>query len=39
VDDRITEVDVNPLMVRDAGQGVVAVDALVVLRPEHEVMA
>jgi hypothetical protein len=39
VDDRITEVDVNPLMVRDAGQGIVAVDALVVLRPEHEVMA
>lgn len=30
---------VNPLMVREAGQGAVAVDALVVLRPEHEVMA
>jgi len=25
-------------MVRDAGQGAVAVDALVVLRPEHKVM-
>jgi len=30
---------VNPLMVREAGQGAVALDALVVLRPEHEVMA
>jgi len=30
---------VNPLMVRKAGQGAVAVDALAVLRPEHEVMA
>ena len=29
----------NPLMVREAGQGAVAVDALVVLSPEHEVMA
>jgi len=30
---------VNPLMVREAGQGAVVVDALVILRPEHEVMA
>jgi len=30
---------VNPLMVREAGQGAVAVDALVVLRPEHRVIA
>jgi hypothetical protein len=30
---------VNPLMVREASLGAVAVDALVVLRPEHEVMA
>ena len=29
----------NPSMVREAGQGAVATDALVVLRPEHEVMA
>jgi hypothetical protein len=29
----------NPLMVREAGQGAVAVDTLVVLRPEHEAMA
>ena len=40
LDDRIAEIDVNPLMVRDAGEGAVAVDALVVLRPEHqEIMA
>ena len=30
--DRITEIDVNPLFVRRAGQGVVAADALVVIR-------
>jgi hypothetical protein len=29
----------NPLMVREAGQGAVSGDALLVLRPEHEVMA
>ena len=28
-----------PMTVREAGQGAIAVDALVVLRPEHEVMA
>jgi len=38
-DARIAEIDVNPLMVREAGRGAVAVDVLVVLRPEHEVMA
>jgi succinyl-CoA synthetase beta subunit len=38
-DDRIAEIDVNPLMVRDAGRGAVAAGALVVLHPEHEVMA
>ena len=30
--DRITEIDVNPLFVRAAGQGVTAADALVVLK-------
>ena len=30
---------VNPLKVREAGRGAVAVDALVVLRPEHAIMA
>ena len=30
--DRIAEIDVNPLFVRPAGQGVVAADALVVLK-------
>jgi acetate---CoA ligase (ADP-forming) len=35
LDDRIAEIDINPLMVRDAGLGAVAVDALVVLRPER----
>jgi acyl-CoA synthetase (NDP forming) len=30
--ERITEIDVNPLFVRPAGQGVVAADALVVLK-------
>jgi len=40
LDDGVAEIDVNPLMVRDAGDGAVAVDALVVLRAEHqEVMA
>ncbi len=32
--DRITEIDINPLFVRPAGQGVVAADALIVLREE-----
>lgn len=31
--DCIESVDINPLVVRDAGQGVLALDALVVLRP------
>ena len=30
---------VVPMTVREAGQGAIVVDALVVLRPEHEVMA
>jgi hypothetical protein len=30
VGDEITELDINPVMVRPAGRGVVAVDALVV---------
>jgi acetyltransferase len=30
--DRIAEIDVNPLFVRPKGQGVLAADALVVLR-------
>jgi len=30
--DRIAEIDVNPLFVRPRGQGVVAADALVVVR-------
>jgi acyl-CoA synthetase (NDP forming) len=30
--DRIAEIDVNPLFVRPAGQGVVAADALIVLK-------
>jgi hypothetical protein len=30
--DRIAEIDVNPLFVRPVGQGVVAADALVVLK-------
>jgi len=30
--DRIAEIDINPLFVRAAGQGVVAADALVVLK-------
>lgn len=30
--DRLVELDVNPLMVRARGQGIVAVDGLVVLR-------
>jgi len=32
--DRISEIDVNPLFVRPAGQGVVAADALVVLKEQ-----
>jgi hypothetical protein len=31
--DRLESVDVNPLLVRPEGQGVVALDALVVLTP------
>jgi acyl-CoA synthetase (NDP forming) len=31
--DRIAELDINPLFVRTAGQGVVAADALLVLKP------
>ena len=31
--ERIAEIDVNPLFVRPAGQGVVAADALIVLKP------
>jgi succinyl-CoA synthetase beta subunit len=30
--ERVSEVDINPLLVLPAGQGVVAADALVVLR-------
>ena len=30
--DRIAEIDINPLFVRPAGQGVVAADALIVLK-------
>jgi acyl-CoA synthetase (NDP forming) len=31
--ERIAELDINPVLVRPEGQGVVAVDALIVLRP------
>jgi acyl-CoA synthetase (NDP forming) len=31
--ERISELDINPVLVRPEGQGVVAVDALIVLRP------
>lgn len=31
---RLQELDINPLLVRSHGQGVIAADALVVLRPE-----
>ena len=30
--DRIAEMDINPVLLRPAGQGVVAVDALLVLK-------
>jgi acetate---CoA ligase (ADP-forming) len=30
--DRLAEMDINPLLVRPRGQGVVAADALIVLR-------
>ena len=33
--DRIEQVDINPLFVRPEGEGIVAADALVVLRPER----
>ena len=36
VGDQIAELDVNPLLVLPAGQGVVAVDALVRGRPPQE---
>ncbi len=32
----VREVDINPLLVRDAGQGAVALDALVVPEPPHD---
>ncbi|MGE4111683.1 MAG: acetate--CoA ligase family protein, partial [Burkholderiales bacterium] len=32
--DRLQELDINPLLVRPQGQGVIAADALVVLRPD-----
>ena len=32
--DRLAELDINPLLVRLRGQGVVAADALIVLRQE-----
>ena len=32
--DRIAEIDINPLFVRPAGQGVVAADALIALKKE-----
>ena len=35
LDDLIAEIDVNPLMVRDAGAGAMAADALVVLRSDR----
>ena len=31
---RLQELDINPLLVRPRGHGVIAADALVVLRPE-----
>lgn len=34
--DRIAEIDVNPLFVRAAGEGVVAADALIVLKGERQ---
>jgi acetate---CoA ligase (ADP-forming) len=34
--DRIAEIDINPLFVRQAGRGVVAADALVVLRDSND---
>jgi acetyltransferase len=34
--DRIAEIDVNPLFVRPAGQGVVAADALIILRDSRQ---
>lgn len=36
LEDRIAEIDLNPVMVRDEGAGASAVDALVVLRPLAE---
>jgi acetyltransferase len=34
--DRISEIDVNPLFVRPAGQGVVAADALIILNDSRQ---
>jgi len=33
--DAVSEIDINPLLVRDAGQGAVALDALIIGRGQH----